>query len=176
MSQYYKTERQIESLIKGISYSLMNKYYKTNTHLHMIGVLKACVPFFADLMREMSTEITVDFIGIKSFENGIRTAPSITQPLTINCVNKSVLIVDTICATGYTLRRVIQEVKKDNPYSIETVVLFDRPQFHKIPIVIDYPGLTVEHNKFLVGYGLEDAKGKYRNLKYVLQTEENDVT
>jgi hypoxanthine phosphoribosyltransferase len=61
-------------------------------------------------------------------------------------------------------------LKSYKPASVKLCALLDKPVRHKLPLKIDYLGLSVP-DEFLVGYGL-DCAGKYRNLPDINIMEE----
>ena len=56
----------------------------------------------------------------------------------------------------------MEYLAKKRPDSLKLCTLLDKPSRRKVPLTIDYIGITMP-DKFVVGYGL-DCGQKYRNL------------
>ena len=135
--------------------------------LHVIGVLKGCFVFMADLVREIDLECSVDFLGLSSY--GSRTASSgvvrMTQDLSTPISGKHVLLVEDIVDTGLTMKYLIDNLQTRRPESISVCSLLHKPSNQHIEVPIHYIGFTIP-NEFVVGYGLDYAE-IYRNLPYI---------
>jgi hypoxanthine phosphoribosyltransferase len=84
--------------------------------------------------------------------------------------DRHVLVVEDIVDTGITVTFLLDYLKKKKAASVRLCALLDKPSCRRVPISIDYTGLTVP-DKFLVGYGL-DINEKYRNLPEIYYLEE----
>ena len=74
-------------------------------------------------------------------------------------------IVDDILDTGRTLNFIYESIAAEEPLSVKTCVLLDKPERRVVDIKADYTGFTIE-DLFVVGYGL-DFDEHYRNLPYI---------
>lgn len=135
--------------------------------LHIIGVLKGCFMFLADLVRHIDLECTVDFLGVSSY--GSRTQSSgvvrMTQDLSSPIAGKHVLLVEDIVDTGLTMKYLIDNMQTRRPESISVCTLLHKPSNQHIEVPIHYVGFTIP-NKFVIGYGLDYAE-VYRNLPFI---------
>ena len=61
-------------------------------------------------------------------------------------------------------------MKKKKPASLRLCALTDKPSRRRVPVNLNYIGLTVP-DKFIVGYGI-DYDEKYRNLPDICYLEE----
>lgn len=160
------THEQIEikckELAKQIDYD-----YKDKTPL-LIGLLKGCVPFLAELIKHLNINMEFDFMDVDSYFGGTCSTGTIkiVKDITTNLEGRDILIVEDIVDTGLTLSEIIPYLKKRGANSIEIVTLLDKPSGRKIEnLVPKYIGFTVP-KLFLVGFGL-DYQQIYRNLPYV---------
>jgi hypoxanthine phosphoribosyltransferase len=133
----------------------------------VVGILKGCFVFMADLVRRIDLPVTCQFLGISSY--GSATSSSgvvqITSDMTESIENKDVLIVEDIIDTGLTMRYLLDNFATRKPKSLRICCLLEKPDNAAIKVPIDYVGFRIP-NAFVVGYGL-DLAGYYRNLPYV---------
>lgn len=150
---------------------MITKDYKDERPV-MIGALKGCFIFMADLVRAINLPVTVDFMEISSYENEKESSGivKILKDVKYSIQGKHVLLVEDIIDTGLTLNHVIDHLKLQKPASIKIVSLLVKAEKHKMKYPIDYFGFEIE-DRFVVGYGL-DYQGYYRNLECVAVIEE----
>ena len=137
--------------------------------LHLIGVLKGVVPFMADLMRAIPTDVpvSVDFLAITSYgpqtreSGGVRLIKDLEESIT----GRHVLVVEDIIDTGLTLGYLLKMLRGRQPATLRVCTLLDRASVRLIDIRLAYVGFEIP-DQFVVGYGL-DYKERYRNLPYI---------
>lgn len=133
--------------------------------LLLISVLRGGVFFLTDLVRNIDLELSIDFIGISTYQS---TAPDssgvvkITKDLEEPVEGKDIIIVEDIIDTGLTISYLLRNLKSRYPNSIEICTLLDRNIRRIAGIKIKYTCFTIGE-EYVVGYGL-DYKQKYRNL------------
>lgn len=133
----------------------------------LIGLLKGCVPFMAELIKHIDCDMEMDFIDVSSYE-GVNSTGSIKllKDLSGSVEGRHVVLVDDIIDTGLTLFEVIKLLYERKAASVETVTLIDKPEGRKISgMNPKYVGYQIP-NRFVVGFGL-DFDGIYRNLPYI---------
>jgi hypoxanthine phosphoribosyltransferase len=134
--------------------------------LVVVGVLKGSFVFMADLVRAIDLPISVEFIGISSYEGTTTTGVvKITSDLTRSIEGKDVLLVEDIVDTGLTMRYLLDNLATRAPASLEVCALLEKPARARVTIPIRYRGFVIG-DEFVVGYGL-DWDGRMRNLSYV---------
>ncbi len=134
----------------------------------LVGLLRGCVPFLAELMKNMEIELEYDFMDVNSYFGGTESSGKveIVKDLGTDICNRDVIIVEDIVDTGLTLHHIIPQLWERKPKSIEIVTLLDKPVSRKVTdITPKYVGFTVP-KLFLVGFGL-DYEQVYRNLPYI---------
>jgi hypoxanthine phosphoribosyltransferase len=89
----------------------------------------------------------------------------LVKDLEIPITGRHILFVEDVIDTGLTLNYIVQNLWARQPASLETCVLFNKPDHRLIDIPIRYKGFDLP-DQFVVGYGL-DFKEKYRNLPFV---------
>jgi hypoxanthine phosphoribosyltransferase len=137
-----------------------------NDDLHLIGVLKGAVLFLGDLIREMTGNVTIDFIALSSYAGTTSSGEvRLIKDLDYGLEGRHVIIVEDSVDTGLTLHYLQEILRARNPRSLRTACLLSKPSRRKIDVHVDYIGFTIE-DRFVVGYGL-DFSERYRNLPYI---------
>jgi len=133
----------------------------------VIGILKGCFLFFADIVRKLDLPLSTEFIGISSYGDATESSGvvQITADLTRSIEGADVLIVEDIIDTGLTMRYLLENFRTRRPKSIKVCTLLHKPEGTKVKVPIDWVGFEIP-NKFVVGYGL-DYVGRFRNLPYI---------
>lgn len=128
----------------------------------LVGILTGSYMFMADITRglwvENSTEFSVDFIGFSSYQDKTESSrnPRQTKNLTIDIKDKDVLLVEDIADTCRSIQNAQNYLRRQNPASIKTLVLLQKPARHEVTVPIDYVGFTID-NVWVEGYGLDCA-------------------
>lgn len=151
-------ERNAKELGRRISEDYRGK------ELILVGVLKGGFIFLADLIREITIPVEMDFISVSSYGDSTRSSGivRIIKDIDINIMNKDVLIVEDLVDTGLTLKHLKNLLGTRGPLSVKICAALDKPSRRKVEIDIDYKGIEIP-DKFVIGYGLDYA-GRYRNL------------
>ena len=165
------TRQQIEEAINKLAAEVTNDY-RTKCPL-LIGILKGSFIFMADLVRRLNFPLEVDFIRLLSYGDCTESSGRIKMVpgLLPEVRGRDVLVIEDIVDTGLTTAFLLDYLQKKRPTSLKLCVLTDKPSRRRVPITIDYLGLTLP-DKFVVGYGL-DWDEKFRNLPdmYVLEDD-----
>ncbi len=127
----------------------------------LVGVLKGCYCFLADLGRAIGAPAKLDFLAISSYGGGGGRV-RILKDLDIDVCGENVVLVEDIVDTGLTLNYVLGELRRRGPASLEACALLDRPARRIVPASLRYVGFTIP-DEYVIGYGL-DFSGRYRNL------------
>ena len=134
----------------------------------VVGVLKGSFVFMADLIRQMSVPLEVEFIGVSSYQGTVSTGHvRITHDLASDISGKHILLVEDIVDTGMTLDYMLETFKVRGPKSLKVCTLLSKPEAHRMHHTIDYVGFEIS-KEFVVGYGL-DLDGFYRECPDIMQ-------
>ncbi len=135
--------------------------------VHLLGVLRGCFVFLADLARHVTVPTTVDFIALGSYGNGTESSGIVKLEidLGISIEGRHVVVVEDIVDTGLTLDYLVRNLATRRPASLEICALLSKPSRRKIDIAVDYIGFEIP-DEFVVGYGL-DHDQHHRNLPYI---------
>jgi hypoxanthine phosphoribosyltransferase len=133
----------------------------------MLGVMKGCMVFLPDLIRQMNIPLEVEFISTAWYRKGTAQSGKIVLSGTFNADirGRNVLIVEGIIDSGRTINAILDHITSLEPASIELVTLLDKPGSHRKSVSAKYIGFSIG-NEFVIGYGLDNMQ-KYRNLPYI---------
>ena len=141
--------------------------HPSGEEIHLVGVLKGAFVFMSDLVRYMTTRVSLDFIAVSSYGAGTKSSGEVRfqKDLDASIEDRQVIIVEDIVDTGLTLKYLQDVLRKRAPKSLKTVCLLSKPSRRLVDVPVEYIGFTIE-DRFVVGYGL-DFSEKYRNLPYI---------
>lgn len=146
--------------------TIITKDYK-DKDLLLLGLLKGCNPFMADLAKNIDLPIELAYMVVSSYQGGIESTldVQIKYDLEIPVRGRNILIVEDIVDTGSTITTVVELLKHRGANSVEVATLLDKPAGRLKRFIPKYIGFTIP-KEFVIGYGL-DYQERYRNLRYV---------
>ena len=158
-------EATISAKVKELGKTITENYAGKAPFL--IGVLKGCFVFMADLAREIDLPCDIDFMAVSSYGSGTTTtgAVQIKKDLSRDIEGRDVIIIEDILDSGVTLSYLKTYLENRKPASISICTLMDKPARRKTDIKADYIGFVCP-DEFVVGYGL-DYDQRYRNLDFI---------
>ncbi|MDY7031840.1 MAG: hypoxanthine phosphoribosyltransferase [Thermodesulfobacteriota bacterium] len=137
----------------------------------LVCILKGAFIFMADLVRNLSIPVKIDFVRLASY--GAKSHSSrnvtITMDTGLSIKGKDVIIVEDILDSGLTLSFLMNRLMNEKPESLRLCVLIDKKERREVDIQPDYVGFVLEKG-FVVGYGL-DFNEKYRYLPEIYRIE-----
>lgn len=135
-------------------------------------VLNGAFVFAADLFREITVDSEISFIRMKSYEGMHSTGEvKIIYGLQQDITDRTVVVVEDIVDTGFTIQQLIKQLRVHNPKEIKVATLLFKPESLKCDVKPDYVALEIPP-AFIVGYGLDyDELG--RNLKDIYVVAED---
>jgi hypoxanthine phosphoribosyltransferase len=136
--------------------------------LDVVVILENAFMFGADLVRHISVPLVCHFVraemrDVKLAGFDRREIFFSHEPDLKDC---DVLVLDTVLHSGVTLDFLCKRLQNRCPRSLRVAVLLDKPQERKVDLKPDYFGFEIA-SKHVVGYGLPDSQGLWRNLPYV---------
>ena len=139
----------------------------------LIGALKGVLCFMAELMRQISLPMSMEYMSISHF-NGESEGVKITKDLDSAIEHQHVLMVEDIVDTGMTLNYLLNYLGIRKPASLKVCTLLDKRVRRLVDVPLEYVGFEIP-DEFVVGYGL-DYMEKYWNLPFigVLEPEEKE--
>ena len=159
------SEEVIQAKVRELGAAISRDYEGRNPLV--ICVLKGAFIFMADLSKNITIPIALDFMAVSSYGNSTRSSGEvrIVKDLDTSVEGRDVLIVEDIIDSGLTLSYIIDVLERRNAKSVHVVALFDKPGRRTVDLNADYTGFEIP-DAFIVGYGLDYAE-KYRNLPFV---------
>lgn len=131
----------------------------------LVGLQRGFICFMADLMRQITIPLDLDFIAISYYTGGDDSVVKITKDMDLNIACRHVIMVEDIVDTGITLNYILNHLKARKPASLAVCVLLDRRIRRIVDLPLDYIGFEIP-DEFVVGYGL-DYREEYRNLPFI---------
>lgn len=135
-----------------------------------LSVLNGSFMFTADLMKRINIPCEISFVKLASYQ-GTSSTGKIKElvGLNENIEGRTVVIVEDIIDTGFTMKGLVETLRSKNPKDIRIATLLVKPDKLQVKLDIDYVAMNIPSD-FIVGYGLDyDGKGRnYRDIYTVV--------
>lgn len=166
------SEEDIKQRLTELGEEITKDY--TNSKLYIVSLLKGSFIFTADLVREISIPVKINFMTTSSYGHSEETSGNvqIVTDIDEDLRDYDILIVDDITDSGLTMKYVKEHLQSKNPKSVKCCVLLDKPDRRQVELEPNYVGFTIP-DKFVVGYGLNYGD-YYRNIPYVFVVTDKD--
>jgi hypoxanthine phosphoribosyltransferase len=163
LSEILLTEEQIHDKLAELARRIETDYAGTTPLL--VGVLRGAVMVMADLARELTIPIEMDWMAVSSYGSGTQSSGvvRILKDLDTDLHGRRVIIVEDIIDSGLTLSWLLENLRVRGAESVEICALLRKPEAAKVDVTVKYEGFQIP-NAFVVGYGLDFAE-RYRNLR-----------
>jgi hypoxanthine phosphoribosyltransferase len=159
------SQQQINERVAGMAREIETEF--AGSDLIALCVLKGAMFFCADLVRQMTMDVALDFIQISSYGNQKYSSGVVTilKEPQLDMRGKNVLIVEDIIDSGLSIREVTTYIESRGAAKVKTAAFLDKPKARKVAFTPDYVGFSIDP-QFVIGYGLDFAE-KYRNIPEV---------
>jgi hypoxanthine phosphoribosyltransferase len=156
------TKDQIAKRVAEMGRQISADYAGTNPIA--LCVLKGAMFFCSDLMRQITLDVSLDFIQISSYGNEKYSSGVVTvlKEPQLDMHGRAVLIVEDIIDSGLSMREVFRYIEGRGASTVKTATFLDKPAARKVDFRADYVGFSIDP-QFVIGYGLDYAE-RYRNL------------
>ena len=133
-----------------------------------IVILNGAFIFASDLLKKIKIDCEIAFVKLSSY-SGTESTGSLKQVLglDISLKDRTVIIIEDIVDTGFTLDSFLQQIREMGPAEIKIAACLLKPDAFKMKFPIDYLCFSIP-NEFVVGYGL-DYDGLGRNSSDIYQ-------
>jgi hypoxanthine phosphoribosyltransferase len=157
------TEDEIHAKIAELSRRIEVDY--AGEKVLLVGVLRGAVMVMADLARELTIPIEMDWMAVSSYGSGTQSSGvvRILKDLDTDLHGRHVLIVEDIIDSGLTLSWLRGNLETRGAATVEICALLRKPDAARVVVDVKYEGFQIP-NAFVVGYGLDYAE-QYRNLR-----------
>lgn len=136
-----------------------------------ISVLNGSFMFTSDLMKYIRIPCEISFVKLASYE-GTYSTGKVKELVGLNedITGRTVVIVEDIVDTGFTMQRLMETLGTRRPKEIRIASLLVKPDKLKVALDINYVAMNIP-NDFIVGYGLDyDGYGRnYRDIYTVVE-------
>jgi hypoxanthine phosphoribosyltransferase len=173
--QIVLSENQIKTRVKEMGAEISEHYRGRGTNLlYVIGILRGGFVFTADLVREISIPVEIDFIWASSYGAATHSSGtvSVLKDIDMDIAQRDVLLVEDIVDTGNTMDVMLKHLAQKNPRSVSVCSLLHKPARQIKEVPISFLGFTVE-DQFVVGYGL-DFDNRFRERRDIVILPENE--
>ena len=166
------SESKIKKRVKELA-DKISADYKDKTPI-FVGILNGSYVFMADLLRELSIQVEVDFVKIRSYDGDSSTGTiKFRKDISADIDNRDVIIVEDIIDSGFTINFLVNRLRESGPKSVAVATALYKKEVAKLDFEVEYVGFEIPP-EFVVGYGL-DYNERYRNLKDVMVMEPEDI-
>lgn len=158
--------KAIAARIEALAQEIAAEYSDTDK-LVVVGLLRGSFVFIADLVRELSLPVEVDFLEVSSYGDAMESSREVRvlKDLRSGIEGRDVLVVEDIVDTGFTLSHVIKMLQNRTPHKLRTIALLDKPSRREVDVRADWTGFEIP-DEFVVGYGIDFAQ-RNRNLPFI---------
>ena len=166
VSRVEYTSQQIAARVKKMGHEISRAYGQDR--VDVVAMLDNAFIFASDLVRHITSPVVCHFVQAELREINVSGHQRREVFFSYNpeLKGRDVLVVDAVLHSGVTLEFFARRLGECHPRSIRVAVLLDKPEERRVALQPDYLGFSAASN-FLVGYGLPDAQGMYRNLPHI---------
>ncbi|GAB7227782.1 phosphoribosyltransferase family protein [Vibrio rotiferianus] len=157
-------QSQIKTGVSQVAGAL-NQRFKNQSAV-IITVVPGGILFTADLVREITFDISMDYISCPHTPGDKNNNSAIVFHQNIALKGSNVILVDDAIESGGTMKRIAHYLNEQfELQSLSIATLFVKPGRVDIPAV-QYHAYEMENDDLLVGYGLP-WEDQLRNVPYV---------
>jgi len=160
------SQQDIAARVKQLAAEL-NRDYHNKPVLLLCTLTGSCI-FLADLARELTLDLQIDFIKVSSYGDAMESTRQIKEEYMPDwdMSGMHVIVIEDIVDTGHTAAYLLKYLASKNTASVALCTLLDKPERREVEgLTCQYIGFSIP-NKFVVGYGL-DFNQKFRQLPYI---------
>ena len=164
------TSRQIAARVAEMGREISRTYGKDR--VDVVAMLDNAFVFAADLVRQITSPVVCHFVQAELRDvhlNGHHRR-EVFFSYNPELKGRDVLVVDAVLHSGVTMEFFVRRLAERHPRSVRVAVLLDKPGERRVPLQPDYLGFSAASN-YLVGYGLPDTEGLYRNLSQIARLD-----
>ena len=157
-----RVQRAVRNLGRAIT-----EEFADSEKIVAVGVLRGCVIFLADLVRQINLPVEIDFVEVSSYGNSMESSREVKihKDISGEIRGRDVILVEDIIDTGHTMVFIRKLLESHNPRKLKVVTLLDKPSRREVEVNADFTGFEVP-DEWVVGYGFDYAQ-RNRNLPFI---------
>jgi len=165
----WKTEQQIQERVRELAKQIEADF--AGDPLYVLGILRGCFVFMADLIRNIDLDVFVHFINlyyrdVPMEHAGMREVEETLVYPSFPYAGKNILIIGSVLDTGIVNNHLLEQIRVQQPRQLRLATLIDKKFLRKIDVQADYAAFEDERNEYIFGYGLEYEE-RHRNLPFL---------
>jgi hypoxanthine phosphoribosyltransferase len=166
--EVFISEEELDKIVRRLATEVSRDY--EGKDLVVCPILTGAFMFASDLVRRLTIPCEVTFVRYTSYSGMCSTGEvKCMLPFPPELKGRDVLIVEDVVDSGFSMKRMLQNVWALEPKSVKICSLFFKPAAFKGDYKVDYIGREIG-NDFIVGYGLDyDEQG--RGLKEIYKVK-----
>lgn len=142
--------------------------------LYMIVILRGGCFFGTDLAKHLTMPVRLDYIRVTTYSGSQSSGVvSLVSDIKTDIRQQTVLVVDDIVDTGFTMEWILRYLELKKPQLVRTAALLDKPARREYPVPIDYAGFVIP-NVFVAGYGLDGLDDTMANIPRIVALQETE--
>lgn len=167
--ELFISQQEIESAIDKIALKISEDLAGKDPLF--VCVLNGSFMYASELMKRVHIPSEVTFVKVSSYQ-GAQSTGVIKEVLGLqeDIKGRTVVIVEDIIDTGYTMEMILKQLSEKQPAEIKVSTLLLKPKALKVDLQIDYAAMEIPSD-FIVGYGL-DYDGYGRNFPNIYKIKE----
>lgn len=121
------SQRRVQERVATLGREISD-HYRNRGELLIIGLLKGCFVFMADLARALDIPVQLDFMVVSSYGDDRQSSGDVKIQLDARTSlrNRDVLVVEDIVDSGTTLARLMPQLRAREPRSLEVCALLHK--------------------------------------------------
>jgi hypoxanthine phosphoribosyltransferase len=157
---------ELETRVRALGRRISRDY--RGRSIVLVGVLKGITFFLADLARQITVPMAIDYVSVARYSREGWPVPrrvTLQRDVDYPIAGRHVVLVEDVINTGLTLDFILGVLREREPASLAVVTLLDRPSRRIAPVQATYTGFQIPSD-YVVGYGL-DYRELFRNLPFI---------
>ena len=136
------SESDIKKRVKELA-DQISVDFKDKTPI-FVGILNGSYVFMADLLRELSIQVEVDFVKIRSYDGDSSTGTiKFRKDISADIDNRDVIIVEDIIDSGFTINFLVNRLRESGPKSVAVATALYKKEVAKLDFEVEYVGFEI---------------------------------
>lgn len=157
------TQEQINARIRELGHDVgtwcKSIFDATATQVLAVCIMRGGMFFYADLVRALPCSVELGFCQVTSYSRAVAAQALTGDAVVVDTLkpkDRTLLLIDEICDSGKTMRKLQEICLKDGAREVKTAVFIHRtrPDSAFKP---DFIGFNYPEKYWLVGYGMDDG-------------------